>query len=92
MATVHVKYDYESDMIDVYPLDVINLSDEIKDGLRNMSVYYNELKFVGYIYNNVFSIHEVEDTETGRKLTSDEIIDMWYEGLSPEHIEINEPF
>lgn len=93
MKDLKIFVDVKEDITVVYTTDHSELSDMIKDAIKDMSAEYNTLKFVGYMDGHHFNITDVINLYNNESLTEDEVNYMYYIAHGPECIciRINEP-
>lgn len=54
------------------------VSIEIRAALQDMSVYYDNLDYRGYIKDGIFFIESITNIDNGRPLAKSEVIEMFY--------------
>lgn len=77
------QYIISSDDIDLYD------EDDVVIALKNMSVYYTDLVYIGYIDGDTFIVKKIINKFTGKPISKDELDNMYYEAFQPECIVID---
>lgn len=90
---IYCEYDNNTESYNVYSygIDLKNdseLSNNIVKAISDMSVYYTDLEYTGFLDEHKYIIFGIKNNINNIYLTDKEIVEMYYEAFSPECIMI----